>query len=510
MGNKIKYYKAALEWIKCNTLNGNGITVTSKKKVIYPEVTGYYIPTLLQHGERKLAIQYARYLCSIQKKDGSWSDPTDSNSYVFDSAQILKGLLAVREFCPEVESNILKGCEWIVSNIRSDGRLVTPDQGAWGDDEEFCSELVHIYCLSPLKHVGELFGIPIYVEAANKVLEYYKREKMESIINFSLLSHFYAYIMEGLYDLGEVDLCRKAMLRLEQYRNHNGAIPGLKDVPWVCSTGLFQLALVWYKLGEMEKGNSLFYNALNLQNKSGGWYGSYRDGSIFSFFYTGRNKPFYFPDEEISWANKYFFDALALKEKLEFEKVSHIFSELIEGDDGRLCVIEKEVGKQESLRGGQSLSICDVGCGKGRYLKHLVNKYPKHAYYASDISFDVMKNIDFVTDKKVGFITNIPYKDDMFDLVYTCEAYEHSLNLHGAFLELYRIVKPGGCLIIIDKPVEKLGKLKIYEWEQWISDSDIKSFSDECGGDLNIIPSVSYEGKDDGLFRAWVVRKNEK
>ena len=98
----------------------------------------------------------------------------------------------------------------------------------------------------------------------------------------------------------------------------------------------------------------------------------------------------------------------------------------------------------------------------------------------------------------------------MFDLVYTCEAYEHSLNLHGAFLELYRIVKPGGCLIIIDKPAEKLGKLKIYEWEQWVSDSDIKSFSDECGGDLNIIPSVSYEGKDDGLFRAWVVRKNEK
>lgn len=39
---------------------------------------------------------------------------------------------------------------------------------------------------------------------------------------------------------------------------------------WVCSTGLFQLALVWFRLGELERGNKAFSHACKLQNASGG------------------------------------------------------------------------------------------------------------------------------------------------------------------------------------------------------------------------------------------------
>lgn len=307
----------ALNWIDNNTINGQGIAVTSKEKIIYPEVTGYYIPTLLQWGENERASSYAEYLCSIQGKNGSWSDPTNSAPYVFDSAQILKGLIAIRDIKPDVDEYIIKGCDWIISNMRSDGRLTTPNQEAWGADESFCSELVHIYCLSPLRDAGRIFQRRDYTDAVNIILAYYKRTKMEKIQNFSLLSHFYAYVMEGLYDLGEVDLCKDSMLHLEGYRNKKNGIPGLKDVPWVCSTGMFQLALVWYKLGDLEKGNSLFYYALSLQNESGGWYGSYSASGLGARFYRGRKRPYYFPDEEISWAVKYFLDALALKEMLE-------------------------------------------------------------------------------------------------------------------------------------------------------------------------------------------------
>ena len=267
-----------------------------------------------------MAISYAKYLCSIQKEDGSWHDCEDKDPYVFDSAQILKGLVAIRDILPEVDEHIIKGCDWILSNMQSDGRLTTPSKDAWGNSEDFCSELIHVYCLSPIKEAGEIFNKPEYLTAVDKILGYYKREKLDKIKNFSLLSHFYAYVMEGLFDLGEVDLCRESMERLEKYRDRKGVIPGLKDVPWICSTGLFQLAIVWYKLGELEKGNSLFYYALKLQNKSGGWYGSYPAPGLLSKFYHGRKKPYYFPDEEISWAVKYFLDALYLKKELEQEK----------------------------------------------------------------------------------------------------------------------------------------------------------------------------------------------
>ena len=503
--NRVDNYNRAIKWIKKHSINGNGIAVTSKEMCIYPEVTGYYIPSLLQWGERELAIAYAKYLCSIQKEDGSWYDSKDVAPYVFDSAQILKGLIAIRNILPEVEGHIIKGCDWILSNMQSDGRLTTPSKDAWGDDETFCSELIHIYCLSPIREAGKLFGRPEYLDAVNKILEYYKNNKIDKIKNFSLLSHFYAYVMEGLYDLGEIELCRESMENLERFRTSKAAIPGLNDVPWICSTGCFQLAIVWYKLGELDRGNSLFYYALKLQNESGGWYGSYPAPGFFARFYKGRKKPYYFPDAEISWAVKYFLDALALKEKLEFEKQAPSFMDSIDEEDGRYVLIKRMIQTSEKQEG--KLLVCDVGCGKGRYLKRLLFDCPNNDYYASDISEQVMSSVDGVMEKRLGSITNIPYDNNMFDIVYACESFEHAISLKAAFKELYRITKFGGNIVIIDKPLEKLGQLDIYEWEQWISDDDIKAFVIECGGKLEIVKSVSYENIDDGLFRAWIVKK---
>ena len=495
--------KLAMSWIKNNTIDGNGITVTSKERIIYPEVTGYFIPTLLQWGEKEIALAYAKHLCSIQKENGSWYDMNNNEPYVFDSAQILKGLIAIRSLIPTVDEYIIKGCDWLLSNMQVDGRLTTPNKDTWGNNEDFCSELVHIYCLSPLKDAGEIFNRPDYIEAVNKILSYYKKEKMDRIKNFSLLSHFYAYVMEGLYDIGEIELCRECMERLEKYRNRKGGIPGLKDVPWVCSTGLFQLALVWYKLGDLEKGNTLFYYALNLQNSSGGWYGSYPAPGILAKFYRGRKRPYYFPDAEISWAVKYFLDALALKEKLEFENLAMIFTDKIDKNDGRYVLVKEQL---QSL-GNNELKVCDVGCGRGRYLLNLIEDCPDNEYFASDISAKVMQNIPGLVVKKVGSMTNIFYEDNSFDFVYACESFEHAINLRAAFRELFRITKPGGKVVIVDKPIEKLGKLDIDEWEQWISDDDIKAYAEECGGILQIQKSVPYEAKNDGLFRAWIVEK---
>lgn len=504
--NKLIHFSKAMNWVKANTIDGNGITVTSKERVVYPEVTGYYIPTLIQWGERDLAIAYAKHLCSIQKEDGSWYDSKDKDPYVFDTAQVLKGLLAIRNLLPEVDEHIIRGCDWLLSNMQSDGRLTTPSVDEWDPEEGVCSELIHVYCLSPVREAGKLFDKPQYLEAVDKILNYYKINYIDEIKNFRLLSHFYAYVMEGLFDLGEIDLCRESMERLEKFRNKKGGIPGLNDVPWICSTGLFQLAVVWYKLGELEKGNSLFYYALKLQNRSGGWYGSYSAPGLLAKFYRGRKRPYYFAKAEISWAVKYFLDALALKEKLEFEKQAPSFLDNIDENDGRYVLIKKLIDAK-AKENECKITVCDVGCGKGRYLKRLVKDCPDVDYYASDISEKVTAGIDYIKEKRLGSMTNIAYADNSFDFVYACESFEHAINIRTAFKELYRITKPGGKLVIIDKPIEKLGQLEIYEWEQWMDDKDISAYSAECGGNLEIVKSVPYENKDDGLFRAWIVTK---
>lgn len=509
MENKTKHFKAAIQWIQRNSINDSGIAVTSKQQVIYPEVTGYYIPTLIEWGYRGLALNYAKSLCSIQKHDGAWYDSGNIHPYIFDTAQILKGLITIYPLMPEVKTNIIKGCDWILCNMTEEGRLKPAFDNCFPEDDSFYSELIHTYCLTPLKDAAKLFNKPEYEKSAVKIKNYYIANYKQKILNFSLLSHFYAYVMEGILDMGEIELIKEAMHNIEKFRNKKGGIPGLNNVDWVCSTGIFQLALVYYKLGELEKGNSFFEYACSLQNDSGGWYGSYPVSFINKYFTFGNKKAHYFPDEEISWANKYFLDALAYKGKLAFEKMAPVFIDTIKKTDGRYLAVKSLLEDcQNKNSSNNSVTVCDVGCGKGRYLNNLIEDYPSNTYFAVDLSETVMTKINKTVSKKSGRLTNIPHENEKFDFVYVCEALEHAININGALQELYRITKKSGTFFVIDKPIEKLGALELDPWEQWISDKDMHDFAISHNCNLEIIPSIEYEnGKNDGLFRGWIFRK---
>ena len=161
-----------------------------------------------------------------------------------------------------MEKAIRDGADWILSCMTPEGRLVTPDETCWGNDEDTCSELIHTYCLSPIIEAGKRLENDEYIQKAHLSLEYYKRCYKNKILNFSLLSHFYAYVVEAMLDLGEVDMARQAMKNIEKYQKTSGAVPAYNNVDWVCSTGLFQLSLIWFRLGDEEHGNKAFEYAI--------------------------------------------------------------------------------------------------------------------------------------------------------------------------------------------------------------------------------------------------------
>ena len=157
------------------------------------------------------------------------------------------------------------------------------------------------------------------------------------------------------------------------------------------------------------------------------------------------------------------------------------------------------------MRGGSCL---DVGCGKGRYISKLSHEFPNIKFYGIDIS-DVLveenskkySGISFAS----GTLTNIPYEDNSFDVVYACESLEHAIDIEAAIAEICRVTKIGGKVVIIDKNIEALGAMEIGEWEQWFSEEGLNKILLKSCSEAYVLSDIDYENKPiKGLFSIWI------
>ncbi len=270
-----------------------------------PEVTGYLIPTLRSVGEMEMAQEFAVWEASVQQPDGSVPGPGSDVPYTFDTAQVARGFLAMLDRMPELEKNLRRACDFIVGQIGSDGRVNTPSYDMWKfEDGSTFTEYANLYTLPPLLEAGRKLGERSYVAAVEHSMAYYKArpDLVEFKPEIGTLSHIFGYMMEGLVELGEHELARKGLRQAAAIQAESGAIPAFPGVNWVCSTGMAQLAVAWYKLGDRAPADRAMAYLETLQNKSGGFYGSYGKGAR------------YLPSDEISWAVKYFIDAWLLRE----------------------------------------------------------------------------------------------------------------------------------------------------------------------------------------------------
>lgn len=294
----------AVAWVKANRIRGKGVRRVHSSPVISMEVTGYLIPTLCNAGETELARDLARWEASVQAPDGSFAAPGANVPYTFDSAQVIRGFLAVVDSMPELEPNLRRACDFVASQIGHDGRVMTPSYDMWiVEDGATFTEYAHLYVLPPLLEAGRKLGERSYMRAAERGVAYYTSQPdlVEFKPDIGTLSHIFGYMMEALVEVGEHALARKGLRQAEAIQKENGAIPAFPGVQWVCSTGMAQLAVAWYKLGESRPADSAMSYLETLQNESGGFYGSYGRGAK------------YMPSEEISWAAKYFIDAWLLR-----------------------------------------------------------------------------------------------------------------------------------------------------------------------------------------------------
>ncbi|WP_306478050.1 bifunctional 2-polyprenyl-6-hydroxyphenol methylase/3-demethylubiquinol 3-O-methyltransferase UbiG [Methyloversatilis sp.] len=89
--------------------------------------------------------------------------------------------------------------------------------------------------------------------------------------------------------------------------------------------------------------------------------------------------------------------------------------------------------------------VLDVGVGLGRVLGPLDSLQR----YGIDISIDYLERA-----RERGFevafsrIEDMPYEDGYFDAIVACDVLEHVIDLHRCCLQLLRVLRPGGVLIV--------------------------------------------------------------
>lgn len=483
-----------VQWIRGHVIDREGIAVSSRRRISYPEVTGYLIPTLQGIGEHELARKFALWLVAAQRRDGAFTAPGNGQAYAFDTGQVIRGWVSVLGHMPELEQPLRRACDWLMATADdTTGRLQVPPPGsAWslGSRGEV-NEGIHLYALAPLERAGQILNEPSYVRFARKSLDYYLQQvRLTDFKQANALTHFYAYIQEALLDLGCESEARAGMASVGAFQQTNGVVPGYSDVAWVCSPGLAQLALVWYRLGETDRAEAAMKALSKLQNPSGGFFGSYGAGAA------------YFPDAEISWAVKYAIEASQQQIRSHFDQTVNIYDATIPETDGRVQAVVHHLGDLNGKR------VLDAGCGKGRYASLLKGRYPSADITAMDISAEMLRHVEPHIRTVQHGILDMPFPDGRFDAVICIEALEHVVQVKEAVLELTRVLAPGGTLVIIDKNRERLGALAMPSWEQWFNREQLLRLFQDNGLQAQA-DFVGYKNKSaaDGLFLCWTGRK---
>jgi len=103
-------------------------------------------------------------------------------------------------------------------------------------------------------------------------------------------------------------------------------------------------------------------------------------------------------------------------------------------------------------------TILDVGCGGGRTVSKLAAVATQGKVYGVDYSGEGVAatkrmNAQWINLGRVevrhGSVSQLPFPDAMFDLVTGVETHFWWPNLPGDMREVFRVLKPGGTLVII-------------------------------------------------------------
>jgi ubiquinone/menaquinone biosynthesis C-methylase UbiE len=135
--------------------------------------------------------------------------------------------------------------------------------------------------------------------------------------------------------------------------------------------------------------------------------------------------------------------------KMNYNKQAEIYDE--RGDGKFVAPMYDEIVSR--IMKAKPKKILDVGCGTGNVLRRLVANNDL-SLYGLDISENMIqtarKNLGNKAELKIGDSEYIPWEEDSFDVVVCNASFHHYPNPEKVLLEMKRVLKRTGTLIIGD------------------------------------------------------------
>jgi len=142
----------------------------------------------------------------------------------------------------------------------------------------------------------------------------------------------------------------------------------------------------------------------------------------------------------------------------------------------------------------QTDSILDVGCGGGRTINKLAAMASEGKVFGIDYSEDSVAaarrtNARWIDIGRVeieqGSVSQLPFADDSFDLVTAIETHLFWPDLPNDFREIFRVLKPGGTLLIV---------AEIYRGGKHLEGVRKKIFEKHLAANMNLLTPDEHRG----------------
>jgi tRNA (cmo5U34)-methyltransferase len=190
--------------------------------------------------------------------------------------------------------------------------------------------------------------------------------------------------------------------------------------------------------------------------------------------------------------------------KERFDNDVERFSNL---DTGQISTIDAKISLELITEASKRIvpnakNLLDIGCGAGNYSLMMLSKIPNLNCTLVDLSKPMLdkafERVSQQTSKRVetlqGDIRDVALKENHFDIILAGAVLHHlrdDKDWETTFDKLYKLLKPGGCLMISDLITQDNQQLNNYTWERY------GNYLEEVGGEDYRIKVLDYVAKED-------------